>query len=114
MSCSSKEFAQDFRDRYLELTKRLMVLKLLDKPKTSYEISLAIHEESNRVFPLWQVISTLFVLEKAGTIHKKNQGGTTYYEITPQGKECLMLALEEFYSLQKGLDDVLNKGKKLA
>ena len=45
MATNSKDFAQDFRDRYMELTRRLMVLNLLDKPKTGYEISVAIHEE---------------------------------------------------------------------
>lgn len=114
MATNSKEFVKDFRDRYMEVIKRLMVLNLLDKPKTSYEISAAIHEESNHVFPLWQVASTLLVLERSEAINRIKQEEKTYYQITPQGKECLKLTLEEFYSLQEGLEQVLNKGKKLA
>ena len=114
MATNSKDFAQDFRDRYMELTRRLMVLNLLDKPKTGYEISVAIHEESNHVFPLWQVVSTLLILERAGAVNRIRQDEKLYYQITSQGKECLKLALLEFYSLQEGLEQVLNQGKKLA
>ncbi|MCI9272564.1 MAG: hypothetical protein HFE39_01230 [Clostridiales bacterium] len=106
---SSKEFAEDFKIRYIELAKRLMVLRLLEEPMTSYELSEAIHQGSNRIFPVRQVFAVLVVLEQMEAVEKLRQDGREVYRITEKGRECLQLCLDEFYPLRDGVNMILQK-----
>lgn len=108
MRKTSREFADEFRIRYIELAKRILALHLLEQPMTSYELSLAIHQGSKEAFPLRQVFAVLVVLQEMGAVEVIERDGKRYYHTTPEGKECLRLCLEEFYPLREGVSRVLD------
>ena len=117
MGAKPEATGHSFSAYFKRATSPLVVLRLLaEKPMYGYELTQAMKQRSNGAFTLSLLYPVIYRLEEQGyveVVHTEVVDGRarSYYGITEQGTEYLKTTLEDYKSISKVFEELMEGGE---